>query len=60
MCILTGKYAMRQLVNRLPERGRPQTPPMSDETICALESLIHEVIHNNLEFAQYVGIEFAE
>ena len=48
---LIGKYAMKQLVQRLPEEGRPQRIPNSDETICAMEALIYEVIRSSTEFA---------
>ena len=48
---LIGKYAMRQLVQRLPEEGKAPRIPNADETISSLMALIYEVIKTSTEFA---------
>jgi hypothetical protein len=49
---LIGKYAMKQLVCKLPsEHPSPNDFPMSDDTICAVECTLYEVIRRHQEFA---------
>ena len=51
----TGKYAMQQLISKLPaERREPNEFVVSDETVCAVEATIYEVIKSNQEHARYV------
>lgn len=45
----TGKYAMRDLVNRLPGGSTTQ---MSDETVAAICCTLHEVSSKNMENAK--------
>jgi len=47
---LIGKYAMHQLVTKLP--SDKQEPVASNETICAVECLLYEVIKSSMEFAK--------
>uniref|UniRef100_A0AAZ3PDE6 Catenin (cadherin-associated protein), delta 2a n=1 Tax=Oncorhynchus tshawytscha TaxID=74940 RepID=A0AAZ3PDE6_ONCTS len=51
---LIGKYAMRDLVHRLPGTGGPMAPgkTMSDDTITAICCALHEVITKNMENAK--------
>uniref|UniRef100_A0A6Q2WT79 Catenin delta 2 n=1 Tax=Esox lucius TaxID=8010 RepID=A0A6Q2WT79_ESOLU len=51
---LIGKYAMRDLVHRLPGPGGPVTPSktMSDDTVTAICCALHEVITKNMENAK--------
>ncbi|CAL8321496.1 unnamed protein product [Merluccius merluccius] len=46
---LIGKYAMRDLVNRLPGGSPPQ---LSDETVAAVCCTLHEVTSRNMENAK--------
>ena len=43
---------MKQLVTKLPAENRPQDFPLSDDTICAIEATLYEVVRNNVDFAQ--------
>lgn len=45
----TGKYAMRDLVNRLPGGN---TNLLSDETVAAICCTLHEVTSKNMENAK--------
>lgn len=45
----TGKYAMRDLVNRLPGGSTTQ---LSDETVAAICCTLHEVSSKNMENAK--------
>ena len=45
---------MKQLVTKLPCEGREPEYPISDDTICAIEATLYEVIKNAAEFASYV------
>ncbi|NXL25046.1 PKP4 protein, partial [Setophaga kirtlandii] len=47
---LIGKYAMRDLVNRLPGGGGPGV--LSDETVAAICCALHEVTSKNMENAK--------
>jgi len=47
---LIGKYAMRDLVNRLPGGTGPSV--LSDETMAAICCALHEVTSKNLENAK--------
>lgn len=47
-----GKYAIRQLVARLPDVRAPLTYQVSDETIAAVEAAIYEVVKHNIVFAE--------
>ena len=49
---ITGKYAMKQLVTKLPSQHHQQEYQLSDDTICAIEATLYEVIKNNVDFAQ--------
>jgi len=49
---LIGKYAMRDLVQKLPSSGRPQDHPASDDTIAAVLATLNEVIKKNAEFSR--------
>lgn len=46
---VTGKYAMRDLVNRLPGGNTTQ---LSDETVAAICCTLHEVSSKNMENAK--------
>lgn len=48
LCV-TGKYAMRDLVNRLPGGSTTQ---LSDETVAAICCTLHEVSSKNMENAK--------
>ncbi|KAL5007230.1 hypothetical protein ScPMuIL_016036 [Solemya velum] len=48
---LVGKYAMKQLVNKIPSDSR-QATPASNETIVAVMATLNEVIKENQVFAQ--------
>ena len=50
--MLTGKYAMRQLVMKLPAENRVPDFPVSDNTITAVQATLYEVIKKNADFAQ--------
>ncbi|CAL1535445.1 unnamed protein product [Lymnaea stagnalis] len=45
---LVGKYAIRQLVSRLPRDNRNSMP---DDTICAVVATLYEVVKDNQDFA---------
>ena len=45
---LSGKYAIRQLVSRLPRDFRNNLP---DDTICAVVATLYEVVKDNQDFA---------
>ncbi|XP_059170841.1 splicing regulator ARVCF-like isoform X2 [Physella acuta] len=45
---LVGKYAIRQLVSRLPRDNRSNMP---DDTICAVVATLYEVVKDNQDFA---------
>ncbi|CAG5128030.1 unnamed protein product, partial [Candidula unifasciata] len=45
---LVGKYAIRQLVSRLPRDERNSLP---DDTICAVVATLYEVVKDNQDFA---------
>lgn len=45
-----GKYAMRDLVNRLPGGNGPSI--LSDETVAAICCALHEVTSKNMENAK--------
>ncbi|GFO33524.1 catenin delta-2-like protein [Plakobranchus ocellatus] len=45
---LVGKYAIRQLVSRLPRDYRSNMP---DDTICAVVATLYEVVKDNQDFA---------
>lgn len=48
----SGKYAMRQLVGRLPcDNPRPDFT-VSDDTVTAVLATLYEVVRKNMEFAQ--------
>ena len=49
---------MKQLVTKLPCQGREPEYPISDDTICAIEATLYEVIRNAAEFASYVVSDF--
>uniref|UniRef100_A0A7N8WW00 Catenin delta 2 n=1 Tax=Mastacembelus armatus TaxID=205130 RepID=A0A7N8WW00_9TELE len=51
---LIGKYAMRDLIHRLPgsTSSRPPSKAMSDETVTAICCALHEVITKNMENAK--------
>jgi hypothetical protein len=51
MILFAGKYSMKQLVSRLPDNGRFDRMP-SDDTLCAIQTAIFEVIRKNVDFAQ--------
>lgn len=48
--LLAGKYAMRDLVNRLPGGNGPSV--LSDETVAAICCALHEVTSKNMENAK--------
>lgn len=48
---LIGKYAMRDLVQKLPS-GRPHDQGTSDDTIAAVLATLNEVIKKNAEFSR--------
>lgn len=48
---LIGKYAMRDLVQKLPS-GRPHDQNTSDDTIAAVLATLNEVIKKNAEFSR--------
>lgn len=47
---ISGKYAMRDLVNRLPGGNGPNI--LSDETVAAICCALHEVTSKNMENAK--------
>ena len=53
---LIGKYAMRDLVQKLPSAGglSHDAAGTSDETIAAVLATLNEVIKKNAEFSRYV------
>ena len=50
--LFLGKYAMQQLVSKLPAEGRAPDFPVSDNTIAAILATLYEVIKKNPDFAQ--------
>lgn len=48
--VFLGKYAMRDLVNRLPGGNGPSV--LSDETVAAICCALHEVTSKNMENAK--------
>jgi hypothetical protein len=50
---LIGKYAMRDLVQKLPS-GRPHDHNTSDDTIAAVLATLNEVIKKNAEFSRLI------
>ena len=46
----SGKYAMKQLVAKLPSESNQQDFPTSDQTITAVQATLYEVIKNNPPF----------
>ena len=48
----TGKYAMKQLAQKLPCENKPPDFPISDETVSAVEAAVYEIVKKNMEFAQ--------
>lgn len=50
MGVFAGKYAMRDLVNRLPGGNGPSI--LSDETVAAICCALHEVTSKNMENAK--------
>jgi hypothetical protein len=53
---LIGKYAMRDLVQKLPS-GRANDQNTSDDTIAAVLATLNEVIKKNAEFSRF-GVNF--
>ena len=51
---VSGKYAMHQLVQKLPCEDKPSDFPVSDETITAVQATLYEVVRSTPEFARYV------
>jgi hypothetical protein len=49
---LIGKYAMKQLVQKLPTEKQTQDFPASDDTITAVQATLYEVIKKTSNFAQ--------
>ena len=50
---VSGKYAMKQLIAKLPaERREANEFVVSDETVCAVEATLYEVIKLNQEHAR--------
>ncbi|XP_065561216.1 catenin delta-2-like [Artemia franciscana] len=52
MLCFTGKYAMRDLVQKLPTGNASQDQATSDETISAVLATLNEVIKKNAEFSR--------
>lgn len=52
VCLLSGKYAMRQLVQKLPQENRAPDFLVSDDTVTAVQATLYEVIKKNADFAQ--------
>lgn len=48
-----GKYAMRDLVQKLPSGNAQHDQGTSDDTIAAVLATLNEVIKKNAEFARY-------
>ena len=53
--IISGKYAMRDLVQKLPA-GNQQDIGTSDDTIAAVLATLNEVIKKHPEFSRYAKI----
>lgn len=49
-----GKYAMRDLVQKLPSGNAQHDQGTSDDTIAAVLATLNEVIKKNAEFARYL------
>ncbi|KAK6191373.1 hypothetical protein SNE40_003082 [Patella caerulea] len=54
---LVGKYAMRQLVSKLPQDTRHSELVPPDDTLCAVIATLYEVVKNNQDFAQSLFTE---
>ena len=52
MYLLSGKYAMPQLVSKLPSEQKTSDFVVSDDTVTAVQATIYEVIKDNAGFAQ--------
>ncbi|ESO97461.1 hypothetical protein LOTGIDRAFT_114795, partial [Lottia gigantea] len=48
---LVGKYAMRQLVSKLPQDTRHSELVPPDDTLCAVIATLYEVVKTNQDFA---------
>ena len=53
---ISGKYAMRDLVQKLPA-GNQQDVGTSDDTIAAVLATLNEVIKKHPEFSRWVIIQ---
>lgn len=53
--IFIGKYAMRDLVQKLPSGNAQNDQGTSDDTIAAVLATLNEVIKKNAEFARYIN-----
>ena len=51
---LSGKYAMRDLVQKLPSGNPQHDHGTSDDTIAAVLATLNEVIKKHPEFSRYV------
>lgn len=49
-----GKYAMRDLVQKLPSGNPQHDQGTSDDTIAAVLATLNEVIKKNAEFSRFV------
>ncbi|XP_048780708.2 splicing regulator ARVCF-like isoform X3 [Ostrea edulis] len=47
---LIGKYALKPIINTLPQEKQKENVP--DKTICAAVALLHELLKNSVDFAQ--------
>lgn len=50
--VLLGKYAMRDLVQKLPSGNPQHDQGTSDDTIAAVLATLNEVIKKNAEFSR--------
>lgn len=55
-----GKYAMRDLVQKLPSGNAQHDQGTSDDTIAAVLATLNEVIKKNAEFARYLAVFISE
>lgn len=51
---VSGKYAMRDLVQKLPSGNPQRDHGTSDDTIAAVLATLNEVIKKHPEFSRYV------
>lgn len=51
--LVSGKYAMRDLVQKLPSGNPQHDQGTSDDTIAAVLATLNEVIKKNAEFSRY-------